>query len=89
MGVLKSLRRLISRQALCVVVLVAYPALTHAAVTTGLGYLASAFLWSDESCLVFRKGGACRIHVASVPPERPGRLLWLLTPRQLRALATE
>src|SRR2546421_1893073 len=42
MGALKSLRALISRQGLLAVVLVAYPALTHAAVTTGLGYLASA-----------------------------------------------
>ena len=39
---LESLRPLISRQALGAVVLVAYPVLTHAAVTTGLGYLASA-----------------------------------------------
>src|SRR2546425_2726466 len=52
MGVLKSLRRLISRQALCVAVLVAYPVLTHAAVTTGLGYLASA-AWLCLAALLY------------------------------------
>lgn len=52
-----------------------------------LGFLASAFMWTDESTVEFKKGGACRIHVASIPPERPGKLLWLLTPRQLRALS--
>src|SRR5260370_42319596 len=41
-----------SRQALCVVVLVAYPALTHAAVTTGLGYLASA-AWLCLAALLY------------------------------------
>ena len=47
-----SLRPLMSRQALCVVVLVAYPALTHAAVTTGLGYLASA-AWLCLAALLY------------------------------------
>src|SRR5256885_15388437 len=52
MGVLKSLRALISRQGLLAVVLVAYPALTHAAVTTGLGYLASA-AWLCLAALLY------------------------------------
>src|SRR6266853_2957199 len=52
MGVLKSLHRLISRQALGTVVLVAYPVLTHAAVTTGLGYLASA-AWLCLAALLY------------------------------------
>src|SRR2546421_5936938 len=52
MGALKSLRALISRQGLLAVVLVAYPALTHAAVTTGLGYLASA-AWLCAAALLY------------------------------------
>ena len=47
-----SLRPLISRQALVAVVLVAYPVLTHAAVTTGLGYLASA-AWLCLAALLY------------------------------------
>src|SRR5467141_850756 len=49
---LASVRRLISRQALGAVVLVAYPVLTHAAVTTGLGYLASA-AWLCLAALLY------------------------------------
>src|SRR2546427_12371595 len=41
-----------TRQALCVAVLVAYPVLTHAAVTTGLGYLASA-AWLCLAALLY------------------------------------
>src|SRR5437879_10222008 len=41
-----------TRQALGVVVLVAYPVLTHAAVTTGLGYLASA-AWLCLAALLY------------------------------------
>src|SRR5882672_12026447 len=52
MRVSKSLRALTSRQALLAVVLVAYPVLTHAAVTTGLGYLASA-AWLCLAALLY------------------------------------
>ncbi len=52
MRVLKSLRALTSRQALLAVVLVACPVLTHAAVTTGLGYLASA-AWLCLAALLY------------------------------------
>src|SRR3977135_4726969 len=49
---LASVRRLISRQALRAVVLVAYPVLTHAAVTTGLGHFASA-AWLCLAALLY------------------------------------
>src|SRR5260221_1535530 len=52
MRVLKSLRALTSRKALLAVVLVAYPVLTHAAVTTGLGHLASA-AWLCLAALLY------------------------------------
>ncbi len=52
-----------------------------------LGFFASSLLGAEDSVLEFRKGGCCRIHVSSVPLERPGKLIWHLTPRELRALA--
>ena len=52
----------------------------------GLGELASALLGTPRNIFEFRKAGAARIHVGSIPPERPGRLIWHLTPKQLRAL---
>ncbi|MFN8668540.1 MAG: phosphohistidine phosphatase SixA [Gemmatimonadaceae bacterium] len=41
----------------------------------------------DDSAIVFKKGGAALIEFAMKPAARKGRLHWLLTPAQLRALA--
>ena len=38
--------------------------------------------------IVFKKGGVCRIDVASLPPERYGQLVWLALPRMLRGIST-
>ena len=52
----------------------------------GIGELA-AWLIGARTPLPFRKGGVCRIDVANLPPTGSGQLLWLATPRMLRALA--
>jgi phosphohistidine phosphatase len=46
-----------------------------------------AWLIGAKSPLVFKKGGICRIDVARLPPAGAGQLVWLATPRMLRALA--
>jgi phosphohistidine phosphatase len=51
----------------------------------GLGELAAWLIGAHEP-LVFKKGGVCRIDTAAWPPDRRGRLVWLATPRMLRAL---
>ena len=51
----------------------------------GMGELAAWFIGAREP-LTFKKGGACRIDFASVPPGRNGRLVWFATPRMLRGL---
>jgi phosphohistidine phosphatase len=33
-----------------------------------------------------KKSGICAIEVERIPPKRPGTLLWLMTPKQLRAI---
>jgi len=51
-----------------------------------LGYL----LTHDEKRSVtvdFKKGGLCRVEIDALPPNNAGTLYWLLTPKQLRALA--
>ena len=35
----------------------------------------------------FKKGGLCRIEIDGLPPPGPGKLHWLLTPKQLRCIA--
>lgn len=54
-------------------------------------HLSSLATWlltgGDDSRIELRKGGACLIEFESAPRRDSGRLLWLLTPRQLRALA--
>ncbi len=35
----------------------------------------------------FKKGGLCRIEIDALPPPGPGKLHWLLTPKQLRRIA--
>jgi len=37
----------------------------------------------------FKKGGVCRVEITALPPNKAGTLHWLLTPKQLRALAAE
>ena len=54
----------------------------------GLGEL-GGWLIGANAPIVFKKGGACRIDVASLPPERYGQLVWLATPRMLRALGDD
>ncbi len=51
-----------------------------------LGQLA-AWLVGAEEPIPFKKGGICRIDVASLPPKHRGRLIWFALPRMLRALA--
>ncbi|MCC6931094.1 MAG: phosphohistidine phosphatase SixA [Gemmatimonadaceae bacterium] len=41
----------------------------------------------DDSAVVFKKGGVALVEFAIKPAARKGRLHWLLTPAQLRALA--
>jgi phosphohistidine phosphatase len=50
-----------------------------------LGELAARLLGLRRP-LEFKKGGACRIDVAEIPPTGPGSLRWFLPPRVLRYL---
>ncbi len=52
-----------------------------------LGNIASALLGGRSPIVEFKKGGMCRLDIDAIPPARPGRLVWLLTPKQLRATA--
>ncbi len=53
----------------------------------GLGELA-AWLVGARRPLPFKKGGVCQIDLAEWPPvARGGTLMWLATPKMLRALA--
>ena len=51
-----------------------------------LGLLAAWLIGAREP-IAFRKGGVCRIDVPALPPGRNGQLVWLATPKMLRALA--
>jgi hypothetical protein len=35
-----------------------------------------------------KKGGICRIEIDAVPPTQAGTMHWLLTPKQLRLIAS-
>jgi len=50
-----------------------------------LGALAAWLIGAREP-LVFKKGGIARIDVPSFPPGRDGQLVWLATPKMLRAM---
>jgi len=52
----------------------------------GLGELA-AFLIGARRALAFKKGGACRIDLASGVKHPSGALVWFLTPKIMRDLA--
>jgi phosphohistidine phosphatase len=51
----------------------------------GLGELAAWLIGAHEP-IVFKKGGVCRIDSTAWPPDRRAQLVWLATPRMLRAL---
>lgn len=51
-----------------------------------MGELAARLL-GVRTPLEFKKGTVCRIDVTGLPPTRPGRLRWLVTPRMLRLMA--
>lgn len=51
-----------------------------------LGGIASALLGGHSSIVEFKKGGMCRIDIDTLPAKRPGRLVWLLSPKQLRGM---
>ena len=53
----------------------------------GLGEL-GAWLIGAREPLPFKKGGVCRIDVATLPPVPPGQMLWLATPRMLRGMGS-
>jgi phosphohistidine phosphatase len=51
----------------------------------GIGELA-AWLLGAKTPIPFKKGGVCRIDVASLPPSGGAELVWMATPKMLRAL---
>jgi len=51
----------------------------------GLGELAAWLLGTAEP-VAFRKGGVCCLDVRAWPPAPPSRLVWMATPRMLRAV---
>lgn len=51
----------------------------------GLGELA-AYLLGAKRSLEFRKGGICRIDLQGLTENRPGSLIWFVTPKMLRHL---
>jgi phosphohistidine phosphatase len=55
-----------------------------------LSAILSYLLTHDEKrslTVIFKKGGFCRVELDALPPNKAGTLHWLLTPKQLRALA--
>ncbi len=51
----------------------------------GLGELAAWLVGAPEP-FVMKKGGVCRVDVSALPPARHGQVIWLATPKMLRAL---
>ena len=49
--------------------------------------IAASLLGTPQRLLEFKKGGICAIELDALPLKRPGSLLWLLTSKQLRAMA--
>jgi phosphohistidine phosphatase SixA len=54
-----------------------------------LGYLASFLIGIEEHVIEFKKGGMCRIDISKFPPEKPGKLVWHLTQKQLRVIGNK
>jgi phosphohistidine phosphatase len=50
-----------------------------------IGELAARLI-GTRAAIEFKKGAICRIDVETLPPARPGRLRWFLTPKMLRLL---
>jgi phosphohistidine phosphatase len=50
-----------------------------------LGELAAKLIGA-RAALEFKKGAVCRIDVETLPPARPGHLMWFATPKMLRLL---
>jgi phosphohistidine phosphatase len=50
-----------------------------------MGELAARLIGSRHP-IEFKKGGVCRIDLEALPPNGPGDLCWLLTPKILRSL---
>jgi phosphohistidine phosphatase len=53
-----------------------------------LSSFASSLLGSSTTLLELKKGALCRIDCDQIPPRGPGRLVFLIQPKHLRALAT-
>jgi phosphohistidine phosphatase len=51
-----------------------------------LGALAAWLIGAHEP-IPFKKGGIARIDVPRLPPDQTGQLVWMATPKMLRALA--
>jgi len=52
-----------------------------------LGYIASMLIGQDESVIELKKGAICRIDIDKLPPEKSGRLVWLMQPKQLMLIS--
>jgi len=52
-----------------------------------LGFFASKLIGSDYSVIELKKGGICRIDIEEFPMRKSGKLIWHLTPAQLRSIA--
>lgn len=52
-----------------------------------MGVLAARLLGASRPMLEFKKGSLGAVEIERLPTRTHGRLLWLLTPRQLRSLA--
>src|SRR5215831_16087896 len=53
-----------------------------------LSELASFLLAGNRNLnIAFKKGSLCAVEVTSLPPRGPGLLRWLMTPKQMRAMA--
>jgi phosphohistidine phosphatase len=52
-----------------------------------LGLIASGLIGAKGSVIEFKKGAICAIQLEEKHADRPGVLLWLLTPKHLRAIS--
>lgn len=50
-----------------------------------LGQLAARLIGA-KAPIPFKKGAVCRIDLDTLPPSRPGRLVWFIPPKMLRRL---
>lgn len=54
-----------------------------------LGFIASRLLGTNDSVIMFKKGGICRIDISNAAFGEKGILIWSLTPKQLRMIAKQ